>query len=62
MIKHLATDIISFLLIYDREVVLPIDEPKLLMIHEYMISIIKEISHIKKEVKFIIQKAQDHIM
>ncbi len=57
MTKYSATDITLFLLMYGREAILSIDETKSLMIHKYMISIIKEISHIKKEAKLMIQKA-----
>ncbi len=55
-IKHLVTGIIPFLLMYGREVVLPIDETKPLTIHEHMMSIVKEISHIREEARFMIQK------
>jgi len=57
MTKYSATDITLFLLMYGREAILSIDETKSLMIHKYMISIIKEISYIKKEAKLMIQKA-----
>ncbi len=54
--KHSATGITSFLLTYGREVVLLIDEIKPLTIYERMISIVKEISHIREEAKLMIQK------
>ncbi len=62
MIKYSTIGIISFLLTYGREAVLPIDETKFLMIHECIINIVKEISHIRKEVRLMIQKAQDCII
>ncbi len=60
--KHLATGITPFLLIYNREAILSIDETKLLMIYDHMMSIIKKIPYIRKEARFMIQKVQDHIM
>jgi len=54
--KHLATDVTPFLLTYDREAVLSIDETKSLTIHECMMSIVKEIPHIKEEARLMIQK------
>src|SRR6266498_3872833 len=61
-IKHSATGVTSFLLKYDREVVLPIDETKPLTIYERMMSIIEEISHIREEARLMIQKVQDRII
>ena len=49
MTKHSAIGITLFLLMYGKEAVLLIDETKLLTIHERMISIVKEISHIREE-------------
>ena len=56
-IKHLATGVTLFLLTYGREAVLLIDETKPLTIHERMISIMKEIPHIREEARLMIQKA-----
>ncbi len=61
-IKHLAIGITSFLLTYGREAVLPIDETKFLTIYERMISIEKEILHIREEARLMIQKTQDRMM
>ncbi len=52
--KHSATGVTSFLLTYGREAVLPIDETKPLTIHERMMSIVKEILHIKEEARLMI--------
>src|SRR6266542_677788 len=60
--KHSAIGVTSFLLIYGREAVLPIDETKPLTIHECMMSIVEEISHIREEARLMIQKAQDHMI
>ncbi len=59
MTKHSATGVILFLLTYSKKIILPIDETKPLTIHERMMSIVKEISHIREEARLIIQKAQD---
>ena len=55
--KHSATGVIPFLLMYNREVVLLIDETKSLTIHEHTMNIVKEIPHIRKEARLMIQKA-----
>ncbi len=60
--KYSTTGVIPFLLIYDRKAVLPIDETKLLTIHEHMMSIMKEIPHIREEARLMIQKTQDYMM
>src|SRR6266542_6788491 len=54
--KHSVTEVTLFLLTYGREAVLPIDETKFLTIYEHMMSIIEEISHIREEVRLMIQK------
>src|SRR6266511_3585748 len=59
--KHSATGVTPFLLTYGREAVLPIDETKPLTIHERMMSIVKEIPHIREEARLMIQKAQDRM-
>ncbi len=60
--KHSAIGVTSFLLIYGREAVLPIDETKPLTIHECMMSIVEEIPHIRKEARLMIQKVQNHMI
>ncbi len=57
--KHSATGVTSFLLTYGREAILPIDETKPLTIHEHIMSIVKEIFHIREEARLMIQKVQD---
>ncbi len=59
--KHLATGITPFLLTYGREAVLPFDAIKPLTIYEHMMSIVKEIPHIREEARLMIQKAQDRM-
>ena len=61
IIKYLATSVIPFLLTYGREAVLPIDETKLLTIYERMMSIMKEIPHIREEARLMIQKTQNRM-
>ncbi len=60
--KHSAMSVTSFLLIYSKEAVLPIDETKPLTIHERMMNIVKEIPYIREEARLIIQKKQDRMM
>ena len=62
MTKHSTTGVILFLLIYDREAVLPIDKTKPLTIHECMMNIVEEILYIREEARLMIQKAQDRMM
>jgi len=56
MTKHSATGITLFLLTYSREVILPIDKTKSLTIYERMMSIMKEIPHIREKARLMIQK------
>ncbi len=60
--KHSATGVTPFLLTYGREAILPIDKVKTLTINERIMSIVKEISHIREEARLMIQKAQDRII
>ncbi len=50
MTKHAITRVTLFLLVYDREVVLPIDEPYNLHMRDRMMQIVKEIPHIREEI------------
>ena len=52
--KHSVTGVTPFLLTYDREAVLPIDETKPLTIHERMMSIMEKILHIREEARLMI--------
>jgi len=52
--KYSAIGIILFLLIYNREAILLINETRLLMIHDRMISIVKEIPYIREEARLMI--------
>ena len=54
--KHLTTGVTPFLLTYGKEAVLPIDETKSLTIYKRMMSIVKEIPHIREEARLMIQK------
>jgi len=54
--KHSTTGITPFLLTYSREAVLSIDKTKPLTIHERMMNIVEEISHIREETRLMIQK------
>ncbi len=50
MIKHATMGVISFLLIYGREAVLSIDKSYDFCIRDHIMQIVKEVSHIRKEV------------
>ncbi len=47
--KYATMRVTPFLLVYDREVILPIDEPYNLRMRDYMMQIVKEVPHIKEE-------------
>ncbi len=49
IIKYVITEVILFLLIYDRKAVLPIDESYDLYIRNHMMQIVEEVFNIKKE-------------
>ena len=47
--KHVTIRVTSFLLIYGREVMLPINKPYDLHMRDHMMQIVKEVLHIRKE-------------
>jgi len=47
--KHATIGVTPFLLVYDREAVLPIDEPYNLRMRDRMMQIVEEVSHIREE-------------
>ncbi len=53
-IKHATTGVIPFLLVYDREVVLPIDEPYDLCMRDRIMQIVKEVSYIREKARRMI--------
>ncbi len=61
-IKHAITGVTPFLLVYGREVVLPIDEPYDLRMRDHMMQIVKEVPHIRKETRRIIQHFQQRMI
>jgi len=54
IIKHLVIGVTLFLLIYDRKIILLINKIKLPEIYNHMMSIVKEIFHIRKKAKLMI--------
>src|SRR6266498_2320116 len=61
-IKYTITGVIPFLLVYGREVVLPIDESYDLCMKDCMMQIVKEIPHIREEAQRMIRYSQQRIM
>ena len=49
MTKHVTTGITPFLLVYNREAVLPIDKPYDFHLKDRMMQIVKEVPHIREE-------------
>ncbi len=49
MTKHVTTGVTSFLLVYSREAVLPIDELYDLRMRDRMMQIVEEVSHIREK-------------
>ena len=47
--KYAITGITSFLLVYAREAVLPIDEPYDLYMRDHMMQIVEEVSYIREK-------------
>ena len=54
--KHFTTRVTSFVLVYGREVILPIDEMLNMMIRNRMMQIVKEVPHIRKQTHLMIQQ------
>jgi len=54
--KYSVINVILFLLVYDRKSILPINAAKSLIIYEHIMNIVKEIPHIREEIKLMIQK------
>ena len=49
MIKYAITEVTTFLFVYDREVVLPINEPYDLHMRDRMMQIVEEVPYIRLE-------------
>ncbi len=49
MTKYATIEVILFLIMYGKEVVLLIDEPYDLYMKDHMMQIVKEVLHIRKE-------------
>src|SRR6266542_3247657 len=60
--KHATTGVTPFLLVYGREVVLPIDEPYDLCMRDRMMQIVEEVSHIREEARRMIRHSQQRMM
>ncbi len=52
--KYAITGITSFLLVYGREAVLPIDEPYDLCMRDHMMQIVEEVPYIREEIWYMI--------
>ena len=62
MTKHVMIGVTPFLLVYGREVVLPIDEPYDLHMRDCMMQIVKEVSHIREEARCMIRYSQQRMI
>ncbi len=60
--KHATMEVTSFLLVYDREAMLPIDEPYDLHMRDRIMQIVEEISHIREETRRIIRHSQQRMI
>ena len=60
--KHVIMRVIPFLLVYDKEAVLPINEPYDLRIKDRMMQIVEEVFHIREEARHMIQHFQQCII
>jgi len=62
MTKHVTTGVTPFLLVYGREVMLPIDEPYDLRMRDRMMQIVEEVPHIRGEARCIIRYSQQRMV
>jgi len=60
--KYSITGVTSFVLVYRREAVLPIDEMLKITIWDHMMQIVEEIPHIREQACLMIQQRQERIV
>ncbi len=60
--KHATTGVTSFLLVYGRKAVLPIDEPYDLHIRDRMMQIVEEVPYIREEARHMIRHSQQRMI
>src|SRR6266540_934619 len=62
MTKHVTTGVTSFLLVYGKKAVLPIDKLYDLRMRDRMMQIVEEVSHIREEARRMIRHAQQRMI
>src|SRR6266540_4453282 len=62
MTKHVTTGVTSFLLVYGKKAVLPIDELYDMRMRDRMMQIVEEVSHIREEARRMIRHSQQRMM